>query len=294
MAETTIPAPALAALMDWYQRSARPLPWRADDFGAWGILVSEIMLQQTQVSRVIPALEAWLNRWPTPADFAAASPAEVLRAWDRLGYPRRALALQRAAAVIAAQHKNRVPDRLDDLLALPGIGDYTARAVLVFAYGQHEPVVDTNTRRVIARAVRGRAAAAAPSKRDLVDMAALLPEQPSDSTVVNAAMMELGATICTARNPGCDRCPIQSVCRWRALGYPIDDTPPVRRQARFQGSDRQARGLLMAALRASPAGVAESALLRHVSDPVQAARALASLLADGLACQSGSNVRLPD
>ena len=136
---------------DWFAANARDLPWRREGFSAWGTVVSEFMLQQTQVARVVPVLLEWLERWPTPADLAASSPSEVLRAWGRLGYPRRALALHACATAIAQRYDNRVPEDVDELLALPGIGDYTARAIAVFAYGHRHPVVDTNVRRVIAR-----------------------------------------------------------------------------------------------------------------------------------------------
>lgn len=281
------------ALLRWYRRGARPLPWRAEGFGAWGVLVSEIMLQQTQVARVIPALEVWLGRWPGPAELAAAAPAEVLRAWDRLGYPRRALALQRAAQAIVERHDGEVPAELDALLALPGVGDYTARAVAAFAHGQRHPVVDTNTRRVIARAVHGLARAGAPRPRDLEDMAGLLPAGRERSVLFNAAMMELGATICTARDPGCARCPIAVGCAWLLAGRPAAEGPPPRRQARFEGSDRQARGALLAVLREAEGAVAEPSLLGGWPDAAQAARALTSLLADGLAERAEGAIRLP-
>jgi len=164
--------PDLASpLIAWYRENARDLPWRraafADAYGAWGVLVSEFMLQQTPVTRVIPHLEAWLDRWPTPAALAADPPAEAVRQWANLGYPRRALWLHRAATEVTARHGGVVPRDVDALLALTGIGDYTARAVSVFAYGDRHPVVDTNTRRVLARAVDGRAQPGSPSRRDL-------------------------------------------------------------------------------------------------------------------------------
>ena len=167
-------------LIAWYRGAARDLPWRRPGFGAWGILVSEFMLQQTPVARVIPLLEAWLDRWPTPAALAADPPAEAVRQWANLGYPRRALWLHRAAAEIRDRHDGVVPRDVEALLALTGIGDYTARAVAVFAYGDRHPVVDTNTRRVLARALEGRSQPAPPSKRDLAAMAGLLPADDVD------------------------------------------------------------------------------------------------------------------
>ena len=282
------------AIARWYREHARDLPWRAPEFGAWGVLVSEIMLQQTQVSRVIPRLQQWLDRWPTPAALAAEPPSEAVRMWDRLGYPRRALALHAAATVIAEQHDNTVPDDVDALLALPGIGDYTARAVAVFAYRQRHPVVDTNVRRVLARAVRGVGEAGPPSaKRDLAEMAAMLPDDVAASTVVNAGVMELGQVICTARAPRCDACPVASMCAWRQAGYPVYDGPSAPKQARFEGSDRQVRGRIMAELRASDVPVMRAELGGVDPDPARVDRVLAGLVRDGLAVSESGGFRLP-
>ncbi|MCW2288812.1 A/G-specific DNA-adenine glycosylase [Leucobacter luti] len=237
------------ALIDWFGRSARKLPWRAPETSAWAILVSEFMLQQTQVERVLPRWTAWLERWPQPSALAADPPGEAVRAWDRLGYPRRALWLHRAAVEIAEQHSDQVPSDVNQLLALTGVGPYTARAVATFAFGERHPVVDTNTRRVIARVVHGRAAAGMPAARDLDDMAQLLPEEPAAAAVFNAAAMELGAIVCTARAPRCDECPLAAWCEWRGTGYP-DNAPEKRpKQSKFEGSDRQARGRVLALLR---------------------------------------------
>ena len=167
------------------------------------------MLQQTPVARVIPRLEEWLARWPTPADLAAVPPGEAVRAWDRLGYPRRALALHGAATAIAERHGNVVPADVDALLALPGVGPYTARAVAAFAYGVRTPVVDINARRVLARAVEGRGEPGpAQTRRELALMETLLPADPARARLVNAGTMELGQVVCTARAPRCDVCPI--------------------------------------------------------------------------------------
>ena len=288
-----MPALDVPALNGWFRIHARPLPWRAPGFGAWGVLVSEFMLQQTQVSRVIPRLEEWLTAWPTPADLAAAPPAEAVRRWANLGYPRRALWLHRAATEIRDRHGNVVPREVDDLLALTGIGDYTARAVAVFAYGDRHPVVDTNTRRVIARAVAGRSQPGPPAKRDLDNMAALLPAEREEAAVLNAAMMELGALVCTARAPRCEACPIAASCAWRAAGYP--DTGDTRRkQSRYEGSDRQARGAVLRMLRAAPGHeVPLPAVLPEWADPLQRDRAVDSLIADGLAEAVDGMLRLP-
>lgn len=284
-------------LAEWYRDSARDLPWRRpafhEEFGAWGVLVSEFMLQQTPVTRVIPHLEAWLDRWPTPAAMAAATPTEVVRQWANLGYPRRALWLHRAAVEVVARHGGIVPRDVDALLALSGIGEYTSRAVAVFAYGDRHPVVDTNTRRVMARALDGRAQPSPPSRRDLIAMEALLPVDLAESAVVNAAAMELGATICTARAPRCEECPIAMDCAWLAAGRP--DTPDTRRrQASYEGSDRQARGRALRMLRHSPDAAAPlDEVLADWPDAVQRDRAIDSLIADGLAEANDGILSLP-
>lgn len=285
------------ALAVWYRKNARDLPWRRPEFhtrfGAWGTLVSEFMLQQTPVNRVIPHLEAWLGRWPTPTAQAAATPAETVTQWANLGYPRRALWLHRAAVEICERHGGTVPRDVDALLALSGIGDYTARAVAVFAYGEHHPVVDTNTRRVLARALGGQSQPAPPARRDLDAMSAFLDESEEDSTVLNAATMELGAVVCTARAPRCEACPISGSCAWRQDGYP-DTGDTRRRQARYEGSDRQARGAVLRVLReASPASVPLEAVVPDWPDATQRHRAIDSLVADGLIEASGGALFLP-
>ena len=269
----------------WYRENARDLPWRRPGFSPWGVLVSEIMLQQTPVARVIPRLEQWLARWPTADALAADSPAEAVRAWDRLGYPRRALNLHAAATAIAERHGGEVPADVDALLALPGIGDYTARAVACFAFRMPVPVVDVNTRRVIARAVDGQGEAGpARTRPDLAAMAALLPDDDAETTHdVNAGAMELGQTVCTARAPKCEVCPIAELCAWRAAGYPAHDGPRAPRQARFEGSDRQVRGIIMRALRGAETPVSHNEVATLWPDAVQRERALAGLIADGLA-----------
>ncbi|MGN8048569.1 A/G-specific adenine glycosylase [Curtobacterium sp. 22159] len=283
-------------LIAWFRAEARDLPWRRPGFPAWGTLVSEIMLQQTQVARVVPRLEAWLTRWPTPADLAASPPADAVRAWDRLGYPRRALALHAAATAIAEHHDNVVPRDVDALLALPGIGDYTARAVAVFAYGDRHPVVDVNVRRVLARALLGQAEPGpANARNDLPLMESVLPDDRDAAAATNAAVMELGALVCVARSPACDACPIADRCAWRAAGYPAHDGPRAPKQSKFAGSDRQVRGLIMAELRASDVPVSRSEIEPVWPDAAQRDRALASLLRDGLAVgDDASGYRLPE
>ena len=271
------------AVVDWFAKAGRDLPWREPGFTAWGTLVSEFMLQQTPVVRVIPRLAEWLERWPTPADLAAASPGDAVRAWDRLGYPRRALNLHAAAVAITGRHNGVVPEDVTELLALPGIGDYTARAIAVFAYGHRHPVVDTNVRRVLARAVTGVAEPGpASAKRDLALMETQLPESIPQARLANAGIMELGAIVCTARAPRCGECPLADVCRWRADGYPEFEGKRAPVQKRFEGSDRQVRGLIMAELRASDIPVTSAEIETVWADVAQRERALAGLLADGL------------
>ena len=271
----------------WFGENGRDLPWRRPGFTPWGTLVSEFMLQQTPVVRVIPRLEAWLERWPTPSDLAAVPVSEALRAWDRLGYPRRAMYLHACAVVITERHGGIVPESVDVLLALPGVGEYTARAVAVFAYGQRHPVVDTNVRRVLARAIGGQAAPGRPStKQDLEAMEAVLPDSFVDARIANAAIMELGALVCTARVPRCERCPIAELCAWRAVGHPKFTGKGVAIQKKFAGSDRQVRGLIMAELRTSDVPVTIVEIEAVWPDAAGRDRALAGLLRDGLATGS--------
>jgi A/G-specific adenine glycosylase len=274
-----------AEVVDWYSRARRDLPWREPDVTAWQILVSEFMLQQTPVARVAPIWLDWVARWPTPSATAAASAADVLRAWGKLGYPRRAKRLHECAIAIATEHGDEVPDDVEVLLTLPGVGTYTARAVACFAYRQSVPVVDTNVRRVVARAVHGLADAGNPSAtRDLADVTALLPDDET-APVFSAALMELGATVCTARSPKCGICPL-SACAWRAAGHPPSTTAPKRAQ-KYAGTDRQVRGRLLDVLRASSAPVVRERLdVVWLTDSAQRDRALDSLLVDGLVEQT--------
>jgi A/G-specific adenine glycosylase len=279
------PSPTPSELLDWYDRCRRDLPWREPGVTAWQILVSEFMLQQTPVSRVESIWRDWVQRWPTASATAAAGPGDVVRAWGKLGYPRRAKRLHECATVIARDHDDVVPDDVEILLTLPGVGSYTARAIACFAYRQPVPVVDTNVRRVVARVVHGRADAAAPSAvRDHADVSALLPDDGSAHRF-SAALMELGAIVCTARTPRCGLCPV-SDCRWRQAGYPPADGPARRPQA-YAGTDRQVRGRLLDVLRGSEFPVARAELdVAWVTDTEQRDRALNSLLADGLVVQT--------
>ncbi|OKI07239.1 adenine glycosylase [Streptomyces sp. CB02923] len=267
---------------DWFDEHARDLPWRRPEAGAWGVMVSEFMLQQTPVSRVLPVYEQWLARWPRPADLAAEPPGEAVRAWGRLGYPRRALRLHAAASAIQERHGGDVPREHAQLLALPGVGEYTAAAVASFAYGQRHAVLDTNVRRVFARAVAGRQYppnATTAAERKLAR--ALLPQDEETAAKWAAATMELGALVCTARGPECVRCPISAQCAWRLAGSPAHDGPPRRGQT-YAGTDRQVRGKLLAVLREALGPVPQSVLDAVWDEPVQRARALDGLVSDGL------------
>ena len=279
--ESGRPNISAAALLGWYERCRRDLPWREPGVGAWQILVSEFMLQQTPVSRVLPIWSDWVRRWPTPSATAAASAADVLRAWGKLGYPRRAKRLHECATVIARDHDDVVPEDVDTLLTLPGIGSYTARAIACFAYRQPVPVVDTNVRRVVARAVHGLAdAGSASAARDMADVSALLPRNGT-APQFSVALMELGATVCTARSPRCGLCPLAR-CAWRDAGY-SPAQGPARRVQTYAGTDRQVRGRLLDVLRGNDSPVTRSELdVAWLTDTAQRDRALDSLLADGL------------
>ncbi|WP_020496187.1 A/G-specific adenine glycosylase [Sciscionella marina] len=269
-------------LTDWFRAEGRDLPWRRPECDGWGVLVSEIMLQQTPVKRVLPAWEAWLRDWPKPSDCAAASQGQVLRAWGKLGYPRRALRLHESAAAIAREHGDVVPEDVDTLLTLPGIGTYTARAVAAFAYRKRVPVVDTNVRRVVARSVHGLADSGAPSaNRDLADVDALLPPEDEAAAVVSAAIMELGALRCTARTPGCGDCPIEHGCAWVRAGKPDNSTYTKPVQA-YAGTDRHVRGLLLDVLRGTDTPVPKTRLDLAWPKGGQRDRCLDTLLTDGL------------
>ena len=274
-------------LLRWYDENARDLPWRSSAATPWSVMVSEFMLQQTPVARVLPVHEAWLQRWPTPAALAAEPSGEAVRAWGRLGYPRRALRLHAAATAIVEEHGGEVPADHAALLGLPGVGEYTAAAIAAFAFGQRQVVLDTNVRRVFARAVSGAefpAASLTRAERELG--AALLPDDEATAATWSVAVMELGALVCTAASPSCGRCPIANACAWSSAGRPAYDGPPRKVQT-WAGTDRQCRGRLLAVLRDAEGPVHRSALDAIWSDTAQRDRSLAGLLADGLAEQVG-------
>lgn len=270
------------AIVEWFHREGRSLPWRSPDPDPWAVLVSEVMLQQTPVARVQPVWLDWMARWPTPAALAAATQADAVRAWGRLGYPRRAARLWECAVAITDRHGGNVPRDEAALLALPGVGAYTAAAILAFAYGQRAVVLDTNVRRVVSRIWDGQELPRAHiSKAERLRADALTPVDDAPAATWAVASMELGALVCTARTPRCDACPVADHCAWRAAGYPA--SAAVRRTQPWAGTDRQVRGRILAILRAAhaPVIVEGRAELADV-EPGQVDRCLASLVADGL------------
>jgi A/G-specific adenine glycosylase len=278
---------AVDAIRAWFDLSARSLPWRSHP-DPWGVLVSEVMLQQTPVVRVIPAYTAWMQRWPTPTHLAADTPGDAIRAWGRLGYPRRALRLHAAAVECRDSFNGLVPSDVADLRRLPGVGEYTAAAVAAFAFGQRHAVLDTNVRRVHARWLDGVASptSGATTFSERQRALDLLPIEPAMAARTSIAVMELGALVCTARTPTCDACPITAQCAWRAAGHPQGDGPPRRGQT-YAGTDRQCRGRLLAALRDADGPVPKKTLDTVWADTRQRERALASLLTDGLVVSHG-------
>jgi A/G-specific adenine glycosylase len=269
-------------VLDWYAAHARDLPWRRADASAWAVMVSEFMLQQTPVARVLPVYDAWMRAWPTPSALAAAAPGEAVRAWGRLGYPRRALRLHSAAQAIADRHEGQVPADRETLRELPGVGDYTAAAVSTFAFGRRNAVLDTNVRRVLARATAGDALPATSvtaTERQRAD--ALLPDDDAVAATWSVAVMELGALVCTARSPRCHACPVVAECAWATAGFPAYDGPPRRGQT-YAGTDRQCRGRLLGVVRDCDEPVHRSRLEQTWDDDLQRERALDGLVADGL------------
>jgi A/G-specific adenine glycosylase len=272
----------------WYKKNKRDLPWRNTD--AWGVLVSEIMLQQTPVARVLPVYNEWMKRWPTPADLAAATPAQVITAWGRLGYPRRALRLHECAKVISTRHKGRIPETQSELRELPGIGDYTSAAIIAFAFEGRSLVLDINIRRVFARVIDGvEVPTTAPTKSEREKREELIPSK--NPHLWAAATMELGALICTAKNPKCGQCPLADQCIWRSLDYPRSDQP--KRTQSWHGTDRQCRGVIVQALRDNPV-LSKKEIMQLWDVPSQVEKALLTLLEDGLLVeQKGQRFSLP-
>jgi A/G-specific adenine glycosylase len=271
----------------WYSRNGRDLPWRHAGVGAWPVMVSEFMLQQTPVARVLPAYRNWMARWPEPAALADATPGDAVRQWDRLGYPRRALRLHESATIIRAKHDGEVPASIADLRGLPGVGSYTAAAIASFAYGQRHPVLDTNVRRVLARLISGRQypPTSLTVAEEALAQSLLPPEQGHRAATWSVALMELGALVCTATNPSCDVCPVAKSCAWLRDGFPAGQAP--RKAKPYAGSDRECRGRLLAILRAATGPVELTVFDPCWPNPQQLSTTLEALIADGLA------VRLP-
>ena len=277
-------------LLRWYAAAARDLPWRSAEVTSWGVLVSEVMLQQTPVSRVLPAYDSWLRRWPTPADCATATAADVVREWGKLGYPRRALRLREAAIACVERHRGEIPCGIEELRSLPGVGAYTAAAVAAFAFGARTAVVDTNVKRVVVRAIGGVDDPRPVGAADRAAVTEALPMQ--DAARWSIAVMELGALICRATSPRCARCPIADDCAWFGAGAPGWEGATKRPQ-RYAGTDRQVRGRILDLLRAAHHPVPSTELdgVWHLAE--QRERALASLVEDGLAVKVGSTYALP-
>ena len=291
MPDTGLTSHVIEAICAWFDANGRDLPWRRPGTSAWGVLVSEVMSQQTPMSRVIGPWHEWMNRWPTPDDLAEEDSGEAVAAWGRLGYPRRALRLHSCAVTIATEHDGVVPNSYDELVALAGIGDYTASAVVSFAFGGRATVLDTNVRRLIARAESGIAnCPTSVTRAERIVADALVPDEDARAAKWAVASMELGALVCTARSPQCEVCPIRDGCRWVIDGRP--DNAPARRGQPWKGTDRQCRGVIMDVVRNSPHGVKVQMALSAWPELDQASRCLESLLDDGLVHRRGNLISL--
>ncbi|MCG7443104.1 A/G-specific adenine glycosylase [Dermabacter vaginalis] len=281
--------PALySPLAAWFANHRRALPWREEGTSAWGVLVSEIMSQQTPVARVAEPWRTWMKRWPTPQALARADSAEVLRAWGSLGYPRRALRLHECARTVEREHGGELPVGVEALVALPGIGDYTAAAVASFAQGQRACVLDTNIRRVLTRVLDAKASVPAHvTKLDRARLEALVPEDAERARIWNEGVMELGALVCRARNPKCEACPLAEHCAWLKAGRPGLGERTTRPQD-YEGTDRQIRGRILKTLREG--GAATVGTLENASgaDSERFVRLLTDLLAEGLISRTAS------
>ena len=261
-------------IVNWFKKNKRDLPWR--NTTPWGVMVSEYMLQQTPVNRVLPKWHEWMKRWPTPKDLAKATPAEVITAWGRLGYPRRALRLHAAAHIIAEDFNNQVPTETHILQTLPGIGEYTAAAITAFAFEQQSLVMDVNIRRLLTRIIDGNEhPKPAPTVKEKASRLALQPTK--NAHIWAAATMELGALVCTSKNPICEKCPVISQCNWRKNGYPKTDL--VRKSQDWHGTDRKCRGTIVQALRENQS-LTENAIMKLWPDQSQVEKALKTLQAD--------------
>ena len=261
-------------IVTWFKKNKRDLPWR--NTTPWGVMVSEYMLQQTPVNRVLPKWHEWMRRWPTPADLAKATPAEVITAWGRLGYPRRALRLHAAAQIITEDFDNEIPEDIATLQTLPGIGEYTAAAITAFAFEQQSLVMDVNIRRLLTRIIDGNEhPKPAPTVKEKASRLTLQPTK--NAHIWSAATMELGALVCTSKNPICEKCPVISQCNWRKNGYPKTDL--VRKSQDWHGTDRKCRGTIVQALRENES-LTENAIMKLWPDESQVEKALKTLQED--------------
>jgi A/G-specific adenine glycosylase len=276
-------------VLAWFDENKRDLPWRTST--AWGVMISEYMLQQTPVTRVLPIWSEWITRWPTPKDFASAKKSDLLKAWGRLGYPRRAIRLHEAAALIARDHNNKVPTTLDELRNLPGVGEYTAAAIMAFAHKKHSLVLDVNIRRFFARALDGQEFPPLHiTNSERQSRTALIPNENPHTWA--AATIELGALICTATKPLCEKCPLSQQCLWRKNGYPSNETKKKPTQ-KWHGTDRQCRGLIIEHLRNNPRAT-KPQLLKLWQDQSQIEKCIESLLHDKLIEKKKANYSLID
>ncbi|WP_286158676.1 A/G-specific adenine glycosylase [Sanguibacter keddieii] len=280
----------LIDLPHWFAAHQRNLPMRAQGVSDWGTLVFEIMSQQTPISRVQPIWLEWMERWPTPADLATASSADIIVAWANLGYPSRALRLKACAAAIVEKHDGEVPLTMKELTLLPGVGTYTASALLAFRHGIRVPVLDTNVRRVLVRFLDGREFPphTTPSKAETMRADALLPEDGHRAAEVSLSLMEFGALVCTQLSPSCDECTISNNCAWALAGFPKNEKRPTPQP--YVGTDRQARGRIMKALRTAHFEGTDGLTKRRVldvaridgGDRYQPTRVYRALLKDGM------------
>lgn len=270
----------LEVMTKWFEINCRDLPWRSTS--PWGVMVSEFMLQQTPVVRVLPKWNEWMQRWPTPSALAKAEKSEVIKAWGRLGYPRRALRLWESAKVIASDFDDQVPVEVDTLKRLPGVGEYTAKAIATFAFGQSHNVMDINIRRVFARLIDGQEhPRPSADKRER-------EERPIFGPTWSAAIMELGALVCTAKNPACDRCPLATSCLW------LRNDKPAMNQARktqaWKGTRRQCRGTILQRLRESEHPLSREDFNWQERDQLESA--IKELIAEGFIEESNSRYSL--
>ena len=272
-------------IIRWYRKNKRDLPWRSTH--PWGVIVSEFMLQQTPVSRVLPIWRQWLDRWPTPQALARASQADVIRAWGSLGYPRRALRLYESSKIIVNEFQNQIPQNIDELRKLPGVGEYTAAAIIAFAFNKKSLVLDTNIRRLFSRLIDGKEFPSLhQTSHERESREKLIPK---NAPMWAASTMELGALICTARNPKCDLCPVSTSCQWRRAGYPKSKI--AKRKQGWHGTNRQCRGTIMKSLREEDSQ-SLAALKKLWDDHEQLANALASLIDDGLVSKTRTRYSL--